>query len=491
VSTVAPDYVHAASFQLTWVDNSQDEDGFNIERKLNTNGTFSLLATVGPDVTSFSDGNLSDNTTYCYRVNAFNSAGNSAYTNEACGTTPTVPPPPSGNAVSTNIANGAVLSGSSVVWTATSSGSPVRLEFFIDGALSWTENFSPYQFNGDPSGTLDTKTLSNGSHQLKVRATYSNNSTAEQAVTITVSNGVTNLAATPATGSTFAGLSGAGCSDGTVTMDASKSCAAASQTATNQLITRIGVFRPDTGEWFLDRTGNGQWDGCVLDTCISLFGQAGDLPVIGSWSGAGTSNIGTFNQTRGIWQLDRNGNGQWDGCALDTCISLFGQPGELPVTREISGFNGTIIGTFQPQQGLWKFDLNGNNTFDSCSIDECDENFGTPGDVPVVGYWISSGTKNIGIFRPSTGEWFLDVNGNGQWDGCGVDKCIEQFGDDGDLPVVGDWNGTGEARIGVFRPSTGEWFLDMNGNGKFDGCAVDACLGPFGAPGDWPAVGKW
>jgi hypothetical protein len=282
--------------------------------------------------------------------------------------------------------------------------------------------------------------------------------------------------------------------DATATLTATPlagSSTATFQTTANQLITKIGVFRPDTGEWFLDRTGNGQWDGCALDTCISLFGQPGDLPVIGSWSSAGTSNIGTFNQTRGIWQLDRNGNGQLDGCALDTCISLFGQSGELPVTREISGFNGTIIGTFQPQQGLWKFDLNGNNTFDSCSVDECDKNFGTLDDLPLVGDWIGSGTKHIGIFRPSTGEWFLDVNGNGQWDGCRIDKCIEHFGVGGDLPVAGDWNGTGEVRIGVFRPSTGEWFLDMNGNGKFDGCVVDACPGPFGQPGDLPVVGKW
>jgi len=93
------------------------------------------------------------------------------------------------NSISTNIADGAVLSGSSVVWTATPSGSPVRVEFFIDGALLWTENNSPYQFNGDPSGTLNTTTLSNGPHQLKVRATYSDNTTAERTVTITVSNG--------------------------------------------------------------------------------------------------------------------------------------------------------------------------------------------------------------------------------------------------------------------------------------------------------------
>ena len=105
--------------------------------------------------------------------------------------------PPSGNSISTNIADGAVLSGSSVVWTATPSGSPVRVEFFIDGALLWTENVSPYQFNGDSLGTLNTNTLSNGSHQLKVRAIYSDNSTAEQTITVTISNGTTPAPVAP------------------------------------------------------------------------------------------------------------------------------------------------------------------------------------------------------------------------------------------------------------------------------------------------------
>jgi hypothetical protein len=109
------------------------------------------------------------------------------------------PSPPSSNTISTNITDGAVLSGSSVVWTATPSGSPLRVEFFIDAALLWTENVSPYQFNGDPLGTLNTNTLSNSSHQLKVRAIYSDNSTAEQTVTVTVSNGATPTpVATPA-----------------------------------------------------------------------------------------------------------------------------------------------------------------------------------------------------------------------------------------------------------------------------------------------------
>jgi hypothetical protein len=44
--------------------------------------------------------------------------------------------------------------------------------------------------------------------------------------------------------------------------------------------------------------------------------------------------------------------------------------------------------------------------------------------------------------------------------------------------------------MGIFRPSTGMWYLTLNGNGKLDSCSVGACLGTFGQPGDLPVVGK-
>ena len=59
------------------------------------------------------------------------------------------------------------------------------------------------------------------------------------------------------------------------------------------------------------------------------------------------------------------------------------------------------------------------------------------------------------------------------------------------FPVFGDWSGTGTTKIGVFRATTGEWFLDLNGNGKWDGCNVDKCVTGFGQAGDLPVVGKW
>ena len=107
-----------------------------------------------------------------------------------------------------------------------------------------------------------------------------------------------------------------------------------------------------------------------------------------------------------------------------------------------------------------------------------------------VGDWMGRGTSQLGLFRPSTRQWFLDRNNKKTWDGCGKDTCF-YFGAPGDLPVVGDWNGTGISKIGVFRPSTGEWFLDLNGNNKWDGSGLDLYLPSFGMAGDLPVVGKW
>jgi hypothetical protein len=99
------------------------------------------------------------------------------------------PPPPSSFVVSSSIANGATLTGP-VKWTATPSGTTVSsVDFLIDGTLKWTDNIAPYQFNGDPSGTLDTKTLTNGAHTLSVKAHASDGRTATATSPVRVANG--------------------------------------------------------------------------------------------------------------------------------------------------------------------------------------------------------------------------------------------------------------------------------------------------------------
>jgi hypothetical protein len=75
---------------LWWSDNSDDEAGFKIERATVASATWSQIDTVGAGVTTYQDTGLSASTTYYYRVQATNSAGDSSYSNEANDTTPSV-----------------------------------------------------------------------------------------------------------------------------------------------------------------------------------------------------------------------------------------------------------------------------------------------------------------------------------------------------------------------------------------------------------------
>ena len=74
----------AGELQATWMDNSNNEEGFKIERRTGTIQTYTEIAIVGANVTSYNDSGLVDGETYCYRVLAFNAAGSSPYSNEVC-----------------------------------------------------------------------------------------------------------------------------------------------------------------------------------------------------------------------------------------------------------------------------------------------------------------------------------------------------------------------------------------------------------------------
>jgi fibronectin type 3 domain-containing protein len=77
----------ASQVKLTWTRNSTNEAGFYIERSID-NSTFTQVGLADAGATSFVDSNnLSPSTAYYYRVRAFNSVGNSAYTNVANTTT--------------------------------------------------------------------------------------------------------------------------------------------------------------------------------------------------------------------------------------------------------------------------------------------------------------------------------------------------------------------------------------------------------------------
>jgi hypothetical protein len=77
VATAGP----RSRIDLTWTDNSSNEDGFKIERSLSATSGWAEIATVGPNIRTYSATGQKPNKIYYFRVRAFNLSGNSAYSN--------------------------------------------------------------------------------------------------------------------------------------------------------------------------------------------------------------------------------------------------------------------------------------------------------------------------------------------------------------------------------------------------------------------------
>ena len=240
-----------------------------------------------------------------------------------------------------------------------------------------------------------------------------------------------------------------------------------------------GALTPDQVEARLKTTGVS-----ILDTRNALWFPRVDL--LAAIQG-GAASVGVFRPSDGTFYLDANGSGTWDGCGTDQCLHI-GMTGDIPLVGDWNGSGSSKVGLFRPSDGTFYLDYNGNGVWDGCGTDRCLQ-IGLNGDIPLVGDWNGSGTSKVGAFRPGDGTFYLDYNGSGTWEGCGTDRCL-QIGMLNDIPLVGDWSGTGFSKVGVFRPTDGTFYLDYNGSGTWDGCGTDRCL-QIGMVNDKPLVGDW
>ena len=73
--------------KVSWTDNANNEYQFLIQRKIGAGGVWADLTSVGANVVEYYDNDLTPGTTYYYRIRAWNAIGDSAWSNEASGTT--------------------------------------------------------------------------------------------------------------------------------------------------------------------------------------------------------------------------------------------------------------------------------------------------------------------------------------------------------------------------------------------------------------------
>lgn len=85
-SSLSASAASSSQINLSWNDNSNNETGFSIERSTG-GGSYSAIATVGANTTSYSNTGLSASTSYTYRVRAYSGSTYSSYSNTASATT--------------------------------------------------------------------------------------------------------------------------------------------------------------------------------------------------------------------------------------------------------------------------------------------------------------------------------------------------------------------------------------------------------------------
>ena len=136
--------VSTTQINLSWTDNSTNETGFKIERRIGTS-IYAVVGTVNSDVLTFSDTGLTPSTTYTYRVYAFNAVGNSlTYSNEVTLTTTALLALPT-------LTTSAV---SLITQTTSSSGGTIS----TDGGASITARGVCWSTSTNPTIALTTKT---------------------------------------------------------------------------------------------------------------------------------------------------------------------------------------------------------------------------------------------------------------------------------------------------------------------------------------------
>ncbi len=265
-------------------------------------------------------------------------------------------------------------------------------------------------------------------------------------------------------------------------------------------VSELGAYRSSDGSWSLQSDPTSQTF-TSTDQVFYDFSPPGVIGVAGDWNGNGISDVGDFNPATGIWHLDLAGTGAPPG-ANETF--QFGQAGDQPVVGNWDGNpdGQDELGVFRanpnvPGAGEFILDIANHRTMDSSNLVFT---FGLATDHVIVGDWDGSGTTKVGVYRDAASFIPADagdivfstanVAGN---PGSNFTNFV--FGLITDKVVIGDWNGSGTSKVGTYRdgssfnaPGTALFSLDTNGDLAFD--AGDQVF-LFGLDTDQFVTGHW
>jgi hypothetical protein len=185
---------------------------------------------------------------------------------------------------------------------------------------------------------------------------------------------------------------------------------------------------------------------------------------MGDWNCDGIDTPGLYRQSDGYVYL-RNSNTQGNA----NISFYFGNPGDVPLAGDFDGNGCDTVGLYRPSEGRF-FVINSLGSADKgLGKATTDYLFGNPGDVPFAGDFDGNGTDTFGLYRTSTGLVYMR-NAHTQ----GIAHASFIYGNPNDRFVTGDWNADGHDSPGVFRPSTRRLYVRYHNSAGNADAVMDA-----------------
>jgi hypothetical protein len=182
------------------------------------------------------------------------------------------------------------------------------------------------------------------------------------------------------------------------------------------------------------------------------YGNPEDVPFMGDWDCDGIDTPGLYRQTDGYVYL-RNSNSQ----GIADRSFFFGNPGDVPLSGDFNGDGCDTVSLYRPSEQRFYIVNQLATSDEGLGQADVDYVFGNPGDTPFVGDFDGDGIDTAGLHRASTGlVYYRNTHSQGTADNQFL------FGDPGDRFITYDWNSNGADSPAVFRPSNATHYFRFN-----------------------------